>query len=226
MKPSAKALREISALYEANFESFNMFSKEIATRVTEDREVVSQSPRVVYTVKARIKEWESLREKIHKSARSIDGQNFLKQISDIAGVRVVVLHRSQVLSLHKIVIKNVQEGRWRFREKPTAYEADALAKKEFKAAGFQIKEKDTYYTSVHYLLEQASDRKICCELQIRTIFEEVWGEVDHFLRYKAKIEGSGGGGSRRLDHELRTFSHITNTARSALDLIFLPKSKT
>lgn len=213
---------KLERLYSDSYESFSMFAKEVRTRVTEDRDIVSQSPRVVYTVKHRIKDLESLKKKVEDSNRNIGERNFFKQISDIAGARVVVLHRSQIFSLHKVVLRNLNEKRWKLREVPVAYENDALAKKEFTGLKFKVVEKESYYTSVHYLIEQISDPRICCELQIRTIFEEVWGEVDHFLRYKRKGLANTAN-MKRLEHELRTFSYTTQTARSVLDLLFLVK---
>jgi putative GTP pyrophosphokinase len=60
------------------------------------------------------------------------------------------------------------------------------------------------------------DSPICCEIQVRTLFEEIWGEVDHALNYPnvsdnlacreqlrvlAKLVGAG---SRLVDSIFRT----------------------
>ena len=42
---------------------------------------------------------------------------------------------------------------------------------------------DTLYTSVHYVIESNSRTRITCEVQVRTLSEEVWGEVDHKINY-------------------------------------------
>ena len=39
------------------------------------------------------------------------------------------------------------------------------------------------YTSVHYVIEPNRRTKYTCELQVRTLAEEVWGEVDHTINY-------------------------------------------
>ncbi|MDO5516425.1 MAG: GTP pyrophosphokinase, partial [Clostridium sp.] len=40
------------------------------------------------------------------------------------------------------------------------------------------------YRSVHYLVEfYPTNKKVIAEIQVRTIFEEGYGEIDHRLRY-------------------------------------------
>lgn len=52
-----------------------------------------------------------------------------------------------------------------------------------------IQNKETGYSSVHVViqcetaLKELEIGKICVEFQVRSAFEEVWGEVDHKLRY-------------------------------------------
>lgn len=46
-----------------------------------------------------------------------------------------------------------------------------------------VESKESFYTSIHYLVRPRKDSDICCEIQVRTLFEEIWGEVDHSLNY-------------------------------------------
>jgi hypothetical protein len=39
------------------------------------------------------------------------------------------------------------------------------------------------YTSVHYIIGSGSQTPLTCEIQVRTLMEEVWGEVDHKINY-------------------------------------------
>lgn len=47
--------------------------------------------------------------------------------------------------------------------------------------GFEIdcQQKESYYTSVHYLVKPKEESSIICEIQVRTLFEEIWGGIDH-----------------------------------------------
>jgi GTP pyrophosphokinase len=74
-----------------------------------------------------------------------------------------------------------------------------------------LAQKPTAYTSVHYLVSPRPDSSICCEVQVRTLFEEIWGEVDHRINYPKPSESIAcreqiqvlskivGAGSRLLD---------------------------
>jgi len=35
----------------------------------------------------------------------------------------------------------------------------------------------SYYTSVHYLVKPKEESNIICEIQVETLFEEIWGEL-------------------------------------------------
>src|SRR5207244_6540861 len=43
--------------------------------------------------------------------------------------------------------------------------------------------KESLYTSVHYTIKQNSTNRRVCELQVRTLAEEVWGEISHKINY-------------------------------------------
>ena len=54
----------------------------------------------------------------------------------------------------------------------------------FSDAGCAVKEHPKKYRSVHYLLRSAGSRApTAVELQVRTVFEEAWSEIDHRVNY-------------------------------------------
>lgn len=71
-------------------------------------------------------------------------------------------------------------------EAPKAYTWDPEAQGFFEGLGLEVLKKESFYTSVHYLVKQYEDSEICCEIQVRTLFEEIWGEVDHAINYPQK----------------------------------------
>ena len=71
------------------------------------------------------------------------------------------------------------------------------------------------YTSVHYVISSASRTTVTCEIQVRTLMEEVWGEVDHLLNYPVP---SGVLASRE---ELKVLARVTSSASRLVDAIFL-----
>ena len=48
----------------------------------------------------------------------------------------------------------------------------------------EVRSRASGYRSVHYLVEfYPTNQKVIAEIQVRTIFEEGYGEIDHRLRY-------------------------------------------
>ncbi len=64
-----------------------------------------------------------------------------------------------------------------------AYTWDPESKQYFEGLGINVQVKESFYTSVHYLVRPRPDSDLCCEIQVRTLFEEIWGEVDHAINY-------------------------------------------
>lgn len=54
----------------------------------------------------------------------------------------------------------------------------------FRSNGFEVKVHPAGYRSIHYVFEShPNKRKLVTEVQVRTIFEEGWSEIDHKIRY-------------------------------------------
>jgi ppGpp synthetase/RelA/SpoT-type nucleotidyltranferase len=60
-------------------------------------------------------------------------------------------------------------------------------KKFFDSLGINTEQKDSFYTSIHYVLKPNSKSKAICEVQVRTLLEEVWGEIDHKMNYPSPV---------------------------------------
>ena len=80
------------------------------------------------------------------------------------------------------------KGEFIFGEKPKAYTWDPEFKAILEGLGFQVEFKESLYTSVHYILRNSNDSPVRCELQVRTLFEEAWGELDHWMNYPVPTE--------------------------------------
>ena len=56
--------------------------------------------------------------------------------------------------------------------------------KKFEEQGIAVRSRPSGYRSVHYLVESyPTNKRLITEVQVRTIFEEGYGEIDHQLRY-------------------------------------------
>ena len=102
-------------------------------------------------------------------------------------MRVLHLHQGQFATIHAEILKKVNQlGDWHLYEQPKAYTWDPKSGSFFEKLNVTVYLKESAYTSVHYLIKPRLDSPICCELQVRTLCEEIWGEVDHLLKYPEK----------------------------------------
>jgi len=173
---------------------------------------------VIHSVKSRMKNPDHLREKIARKATEgiiIDGENLFSQITDLAGVRVLHLHSEQFCDIHKeILYKSKELGDWYIAEPFKAYTWDPESTKFFENLKIETHVKASYYTSVHYLIRPRPDSPICCEIQVRTLFEEIWGEVDHSLNYPVPCS------SVACQEQLRVLAKLVGAGSRLVDSIY------
>jgi len=141
----------------------------------------------VHSVRYRVKDPTHLIEKVVRKrhadkTRNITVENYEQQISDLAGVRVLHLFKKDWQRVHRFITEEFTQ-----HETPTAYFRDGDSEDfldMFRKKGCNVKKHQAGYRSVHYIVETAlTKKKVLVEIQVRTIFEEGWSEVDHKLRY-------------------------------------------
>ena len=142
---------------------------------------------VVHSVKSRLKDRDHLRDKICRKWEESDpitAENVFEKIMDLAGVRVLHLYQDQFPKIHAEILDKVERQKdWVLVEPPKAYTWDPETRQFFEELKVSVEIKESYYTSVHYVVRPRLDSPLCCEIQVRTLFEEIWGEVDHSLNY-------------------------------------------
>lgn len=150
--------------------------------------VVQRFP-TVHSVRWRIKSVDHLLEKIvrkraenQEKYNSISPSNYFEVVTDLVGIRALHLFKDDCFSIDTDI-----RATWIPAETPTAYVRegdphDLTAK--FKDQKFEVKSHPAGYRSVHYVCpSQPLQRKTFVEIQVRTIFEEGWSEIDHRIRY-------------------------------------------
>lgn len=183
-------MEDILDAVQSNTGSFKAFVAYVETFFLEDA-VLNAKPAAVHSTKSRIKNIEHLRAKIARKNAHLDASggacisvgNVFEKITDIAGVRVLHLYQEQAAKIHQRIMEQAESGDWWLAEPPKAYTWDPEAIEFFRALGMETHLKESFYTSLHYVVRPRSDSKVACEIQVRTLFEEIWGEVDHSLNY-------------------------------------------
>lgn len=172
----------------------------------------------VHSVKARLKNRDHLEAKIaRKQADSdpIDAYKLFTRVTDLAGVRALHLYQQQAKSIHAAIVDKVENQRdWVLNEKPRAYTWDPDSKDFFAQMGLDVQSKDPFYTSVHYLVRPRADSPLCCEIQARPLFDEIWAEVDHALNYPIPSDNVA------CREQLRILTKVVGAGGRLMDAIF------
>lgn len=154
----------------------------------------------LHSVRSRMKELSHLRDKIERwpqnnPADKLTKDNFFEKIEDLAGARVLVLYRHDVAIIDHFVYRS---DVWRVLRAEANYDKSRPEDERlFEGLGFTrqtpercLKPKENGYASIHYVLvkktlddESAMRSHRKCELQVRTIHEEAWGEFSHEFTY-------------------------------------------
>jgi ppGpp synthetase/RelA/SpoT-type nucleotidyltranferase len=123
-------------------------------------------------VSHRIKTFESLYQKIQRREWSN-----VPEITDIAGVRIVSLYRSDLRRFEKIIVENF----------------DVLSDSTSRT----WEETQFGYMADHYIVRLKQESKgrrydqiksLKCEIQVRTVLMDAWASVSHHLAYKREID--------------------------------------
>lgn len=142
----------------------------------------------IHSVKSRVKESERLIEKIirktpgrkekYGSEFQFSIENYKEEINDLIGVRAIHIFKEDWEDIHNFICST-----WKVIE-ITANVREGDDTKRFDELNIQIHSRKSGYRSVHYLIEFfPTSQKVIAEIQVRTIFEEGYGEIDHQLRY-------------------------------------------
>lgn len=205
-------------IYRKHKKLYELFLKSVESDFLSEPALNSGTPTVIHSTRSRLKDDDHLAKKILRKradGREINGGNLLSVITDLAGLRVLHLHQNQFGDIHSFIKLKVKSKGWKLLEKPIAYTWDPDSVNYFKSFGLRTAVKASFYTSVHYLVAPAnSEESVSCEIQVRTLFEEAWGEIDHSINYPqptqilANIE------------QLRVLSRLVSTGSRLADSIF------
>lgn len=148
----------------------------------------------IHSIEGRVKKPEHLVEKIIRKIciednykyADISKENYTDVVRDLIGIRILVLSKEDWEAVHDVLcglFKEDAKSEKSMAEAPKAYvrygDRDIFRKKI-----------DTAYTnkgyrSQHYIVKY---QEHFCEIQVRTIAEEVFGEFDHRVRYPYRSE--------------------------------------
>jgi GTP pyrophosphokinase len=221
--PTKAELRRVDALvegYEANKSLVLQFQNQLLGALAGSSELA----RHVHSIKSRLKDPARLRDKLLRQIErckiehrrfDVELDNLLTKINDLAGIRILHLYTRQIRDIDAELRSILEEQRFALMEGPFARTWDDESRAFLKSCGIETQESPSLYTSVHYVVSSASRTTVTCEIQVRTLMEEVWGEVDHNINYPHQSD------SLACREQLKVLARVTSSATRLVDSIFL-----
>jgi ppGpp synthetase/RelA/SpoT-type nucleotidyltranferase len=225
MNPSQQERRIVSELvqhYEANRSTFSTFLKSLQDQISSSQRL---SP-YIHSLKWRTKDPESLEDKLFRKMSEakkegrrllITKDNLFVKVNDLAGLRILHLNTDQLHSIADGLSELFAEEAYTLFEKPSARTWDDESRVLLTNMGFKIvgkPSKPSFYTSVHYVIKPNKKTQYTCEIQVRTLMEEVWGEVDHRINYPHDTE------SLACKEQIAALARATSSCSRLVDSIF------
>lgn len=157
----------------------------------------------IHSIHSRVKDSEHLLAKIvrkkqenHIKYSNLDKFNYEKFITDLIGIRCLVVFKTDWQGFHRYILSRFEnEERYYIKDSVKDFDSDENHFYIAERPKVHIRDgdaRDIYeellppdsildgkvYRSVHYIIKY---KGIYLEIQVRTLFEEGWGEIDHRL---------------------------------------------
>ena len=160
-------------------------------RVLDEQFSLRYDDNPIETIKSRLKSPESIMKKVQKKGLKMTTDDIEKNITDIAGIRVICSVKEDIYKLAKCLLQQD--------------DITLIEKKDY------IKNpKESGYRSLHLIVEVPvffSDHKenMRVEIQIRTIAMDFWASLEHQVKYKKDIKDA-----ENIVYELRACADVIN----------------
>lgn len=206
-------LKKIHSDYSSNQGLLKNIEKDVYSNFLND----SAKDIGVHSVRSRLKSPDGLIEKIIRKtidARKKGGtknfrvSNYMKEIDDLIGVRVLHVFKNDWYGIHNFILNICN---YKTKESPIVYYRKGDETSFIDNCielGCQAKVHPKAYRSIHYIIEPYPNKNlVAVEIQVRTVFEDGWSEIDHQLRYSSKK-----GTKHPLDSYLLALNRIAGSA--------------
>lgn len=177
-------LNEIYLDYNQNhFLRFQKIAEQLVGRLEKDK------PDQVRAIYGRAKDPEHLIEKIIRKNgqefkskyKDINKENYLDIVTDLIGIRILVLAKEEWKQVDLHIRSIFKEF---FEHTPIAYVCYG-DREIFDSRSIYVDYTNKGYRSQHYVVKY---EHVFCEIQVRTLAEEVYGEFDHRIRYPYRTD--------------------------------------
>ena len=205
-----RRIDEAAGYFKDNKRLFELFAESLMGCFEKDPKLGE----FIHFIKYRIKDERSLRAKLERVVTSADDQDLISRVTDFAGVRIIHLHMDQFPAIHLLVSDILKEQKCELLQTPKAYCWDMEYEDLFRRIGVETEHRDSMYMTVHYDIKANQRSRITCELQIRSLTDELWGEVSHRINYPVESP------STSCQDQLKVLARLTSGCGRLVDSIF------
>ena len=218
-KAERALVRRLVAHYARNQELVATMLKQLSDAILGSQKLMAN----VHSTKTRLKDPKHLGRKLIRKIREakkrgrkfkVSEKNLFSKVTDLAGFRILHLHSQQIAAIDLELRKVFAEYRYRLFEKPKARTWDDEYREFFRSVGIRPIPSPKMYTSVHYVVESFSETKCTCEIQVRTLAEELWGEVDHSMNYPKPCRVA------TCREQIKVLARVTSSCSRLVDSIY------
>ena len=219
-RAKVRMIENLLTEYDAKVESIDLFRQQLVAALSNSSDLAT----LIHSMKSRRKDRDHLKKKLSRkiercqkegAAFAITPDKLLVSINDLVGVRILHLHTRQIASIDPVLRQIFAEQQYDLIEGPFARTWDDESRAFFTSCGIETQLSPTMYTSVHYVISSASRTTVTCEIQVRTLMEEVWGEVDHAVNYPVPSD------LLACKEQLKVLARVTSSATRLVDSIFV-----
>ncbi|KZN58723.1 hypothetical protein N473_04620 [Pseudoalteromonas luteoviolacea CPMOR-1] len=160
--------------YDNSIEILNQFSSSMQSLVSR---LMNASSITAHSISARVKSRNSLQTKATKKSK----YSLLSEVTDIVGIRIITHYSDEVDQIADLIEKEFTVDTDNSIDKRASLDPDRFG-----------------YLSLHYVVSLSSSRSklieyekfssMKFEIQIRSILQHTWAEIEHDIGYKSKIE--------------------------------------
>lgn len=177
----------------------------------------------IHSVRSRLKAPEHLRDKLIRKAQEshekgkpfrINTANLFYRINDLVGLRILHLHTQQFEPIDLGLKELFVQFKYKCVEGPAARTWDDETRDYFRSLDVRTLKSPSLYTSVHYVVDAGLDSRCTAEIQVRTLAEELWGEVDHSINYPHKTQ------SLACREQIKALARATSSCSRLVDAIY------
>jgi len=218
-KKERDRIEELVAHFRENARWFSLVLEQVRGVI----EASAQLREHIHSMKWRVKDPAHLKDKllrkleaqkIKKKSLDIKNETLFTKVNDLAGLRILHLYTQQMQYINPLLKNSIAEAKFKLVEGPIARVWDDESRNFFKGIGIPTIPSERMYTSVHYVVQTNMRTPYTCEIQVRTLMEEVWGEVDHTINYPHKTDDVA------CREQIAALARVTSGCSRLVDSIF------